>query len=173
MGSRTIGRRRTKFQRCEPDLVSSGDALTGDRECARDSGNQDRATASRLVGRGRPQPLGSWFASPSHGRERRPFSDVIQCNAAASSDGATPDQEIGGLVCPASPGGESVVRVLVFSTLYPNAAQRNHGVFVENRLRKTVGLGGIDATVLGARAVLSRRASDLRPLRRVRASAEA
>ncbi len=41
-----------------------------------------------------------------------------------------------------------MVRVLVFSTLYPNAAQRNHGVFVENRLRKTVGLGGIDATVL-------------------------
>lgn len=39
-------------------------------------------------------------------------------------------------------------RVLVFTTLYPNAAQPNHGVFVENRLRQTVGLGGIQATVL-------------------------
>jgi len=41
-----------------------------------------------------------------------------------------------------------VTRALVFSTLYPNAAQPNHGVFVENRLRKTLALGGLDATVL-------------------------
>lgn len=41
-----------------------------------------------------------------------------------------------------------MARVLVFSTLYPNAAQPNHGVFVENRLLNTVGLGGIEATVL-------------------------
>ena len=41
-----------------------------------------------------------------------------------------------------------MVRVLVFSTLYPNAAQPNHGVFVENRLRHTLELGGIEATVL-------------------------
>jgi teichuronic acid biosynthesis glycosyltransferase TuaC len=33
-------------------------------------------------------------------------------------------------------------RVLVFSTLYPNAAQPNHGVFVENRLAHTLMLGG-------------------------------
>jgi glycosyltransferase involved in cell wall biosynthesis len=41
-----------------------------------------------------------------------------------------------------------VTRVLVFSTLYPNAAQPNHGVFVENRLRATIAEGGIEATVI-------------------------
>ncbi len=41
-----------------------------------------------------------------------------------------------------------MTRVLVFSTLFPNAAQPNHGVFVENRLRETVALGGLSATVL-------------------------
>ena len=32
-------------------------------------------------------------------------------------------------------------RLLTFSTLYPNAAQPNHGVFVENRLRHLVASG--------------------------------
>ena len=41
-----------------------------------------------------------------------------------------------------------MVRALVFSTLYPNAVQANHGIFVENRLRHTLALGGIEATVL-------------------------
>lgn len=41
-----------------------------------------------------------------------------------------------------------MTRVLVFSTLFPNAAQPNHGVFVENRLRETVALAGLSATVL-------------------------
>jgi glycosyltransferase involved in cell wall biosynthesis len=41
-----------------------------------------------------------------------------------------------------------MVRVLVFSTLYPNAAQPNHGVFLENRLRHTLAFGGIEATVV-------------------------
>jgi teichuronic acid biosynthesis glycosyltransferase TuaC len=41
-----------------------------------------------------------------------------------------------------------VTRALVFSTLYPNAAQPNHGVFVENRLREVIALGGIEATVI-------------------------
>jgi glycosyltransferase involved in cell wall biosynthesis len=41
-----------------------------------------------------------------------------------------------------------LLRVLVFSTLYPNAAQPNHGIFVENRLRHTLAQGGIEATVL-------------------------
>jgi teichuronic acid biosynthesis glycosyltransferase TuaC len=41
-----------------------------------------------------------------------------------------------------------MTRVLVFSTLYPNAAQPNHGVFVENRLRETLALGGLEATVV-------------------------
>lgn len=41
-----------------------------------------------------------------------------------------------------------MLRVLVFSTLYPNAAQPNHGVFVENRLLQTLALGGLQATVI-------------------------
>jgi glycosyltransferase involved in cell wall biosynthesis len=41
-----------------------------------------------------------------------------------------------------------ITRVLVFSTLYPNTAQPNHGIFVENRLRHTLALGGISASVL-------------------------
>jgi len=41
-----------------------------------------------------------------------------------------------------------LTRVLVFSTLFPNAAQPNHGIFVENRLRHTLALGGLEATVL-------------------------
>ena len=41
-----------------------------------------------------------------------------------------------------------MARILVFSTLYPNAAQPNHGVFVENRLLHTLALGGAEATVL-------------------------
>lgn len=41
-----------------------------------------------------------------------------------------------------------MTRVLVVSTLFPNAAQPNHGVFVENRLRETVALGGLEATVV-------------------------
>lgn len=39
-------------------------------------------------------------------------------------------------------------RLLTFSTLYPNAAQPNHGVFVENRLRHLVGTGGATSSVL-------------------------
>ncbi len=41
-----------------------------------------------------------------------------------------------------------MARVLVVSTLYPNAAQPNHGVFVENRLLHTLALGGVEATVI-------------------------
>ena len=41
-----------------------------------------------------------------------------------------------------------MIRALVFSTLYPNRAQPNHGIFVENRLRHTFALGGVEATVL-------------------------
>jgi glycosyltransferase involved in cell wall biosynthesis len=41
-----------------------------------------------------------------------------------------------------------LVHALVLSTLYPNAVQANHGIFVENRLRHTLALGGIEATVL-------------------------
>jgi glycosyltransferase involved in cell wall biosynthesis len=40
------------------------------------------------------------------------------------------------------------MNLLVFSTLYPNPAQPNHGVFVENRLRHLVATGEVSADVL-------------------------
>ncbi|MBO1076775.1 glycosyltransferase family 4 protein [Roseomonas marmotae] len=40
------------------------------------------------------------------------------------------------------------LRLLTFSTLYPNAAQPNHGVFVENRLRHLVASGEVESVVL-------------------------
>jgi teichuronic acid biosynthesis glycosyltransferase TuaC len=42
----------------------------------------------------------------------------------------------------------SPVRLLTFSTLYPNAAQPNHGIFVENRLRHLVASGAATSTVV-------------------------
>lgn len=43
---------------------------------------------------------------------------------------------------------ERPIRLLVFTSLYPNAAQPRHGVFVEERLRHLVGSGRIQATVV-------------------------
>jgi teichuronic acid biosynthesis glycosyltransferase TuaC len=40
------------------------------------------------------------------------------------------------------------LRLLTFTTLFPNAAQPNHGIFVENRLRHLVADTGTQATVL-------------------------
>jgi len=40
------------------------------------------------------------------------------------------------------------IRLLTYSTLFPNAAQPNHGIFVENRLRHLLATGGATATVL-------------------------
>lgn len=40
------------------------------------------------------------------------------------------------------------MRILVFSTLYPNAAQPSHGIFVENRLRKLAESGKAEITVV-------------------------
>ena len=40
------------------------------------------------------------------------------------------------------------IRLLVLTSLYPNAAQPRHGVFVEERLRKLVAFGGVSATVV-------------------------
>ncbi|MBK1658285.1 glycosyltransferase family 4 protein [Paracraurococcus ruber] len=48
----------------------------------------------------------------------------------------------------AAGGGTRLLRLLTFSTLYPNAAQPNHGVFVENRLRHLVAGGAAESTVL-------------------------
>lgn len=43
---------------------------------------------------------------------------------------------------------ELPIRLLVFTSLYPNAAMPRHGVFVEERLRRLVGSGQIEATVV-------------------------
>jgi glycosyltransferase involved in cell wall biosynthesis len=40
------------------------------------------------------------------------------------------------------------LRILTFTTLYPNAAMPQHGVFVENRLRQLVGSGEVVARVM-------------------------
>ena len=40
------------------------------------------------------------------------------------------------------------IRLLTFSTLYPNAARPNHGVFVENRLRHLLASGEVTSTVV-------------------------
>lgn len=45
-------------------------------------------------------------------------------------------------------GPAGALRLLTFSTLYPNPAQPNHGVFVENRLRHLVASGAVGSTVL-------------------------
>jgi teichuronic acid biosynthesis glycosyltransferase TuaC len=55
----------------------------------------------------------------------------------------------------------SPIRLLTFTTLYPNAAQPTHGIFVENRLRHLVAGGGATSTVLapvafGPRDVIGR-----------------
>jgi glycosyltransferase involved in cell wall biosynthesis len=40
------------------------------------------------------------------------------------------------------------IRLLTFSTLFPNAARPNHGVFVENRLRHLIASGAATSTVV-------------------------
>jgi glycosyltransferase involved in cell wall biosynthesis len=42
----------------------------------------------------------------------------------------------------------AAVSLLTFTTLYPNSAQPNHGVFVENRLRQLVKTGEVTAKVM-------------------------
>ena len=41
-----------------------------------------------------------------------------------------------------------MIKVLTFTTLYPNAKQPSHGIFVENRLVNLIGRTDIDATVI-------------------------
>ncbi|MDH3645263.1 MAG: glycosyltransferase family 4 protein [Gammaproteobacteria bacterium] len=43
---------------------------------------------------------------------------------------------------------EPVIRILTFSTLYPNAARPGHGPFVEHRLRQLLGTGEVASTVV-------------------------
>lgn len=42
----------------------------------------------------------------------------------------------------------SLIRLLTFSTLFPNPSQPNHGIFVETRLRHLVACGEAESTVL-------------------------
>lgn len=59
--------------------------------------------------------------------------------------------------------------MLTFSTLYPNAEQPNHGIFVENRLRQLVATGCATSTVLApVPSAPFRRAAPLIPLREMR-----
>ncbi len=41
-----------------------------------------------------------------------------------------------------------MLKILTFSTLYPNAAQPHHGIFVEQRLRRLVATGAVDVRVV-------------------------
>lgn len=41
-----------------------------------------------------------------------------------------------------------MLKILTFSTLYPNAREPRHGIFVEQRLRKVVEHGGVEARVV-------------------------
>ncbi len=40
------------------------------------------------------------------------------------------------------------MKLLTFTSIYPNAAQPTHGVFVENRLRRLVAAGTIESRVV-------------------------
>ena len=48
----------------------------------------------------------------------------------------------------ARPGAARPIEILTYSTLFPNAAQPNHGVFVENRLRHLVATAGVSSRVV-------------------------
>jgi glycosyltransferase involved in cell wall biosynthesis len=52
---------------------------------------------------------------------------------------------------PSAPGRTAArMRILTFTTLYPNAAQPRHGIFVESRLRHLVASGQVEARVVAA-----------------------
>ncbi|TPG05990.1 glycosyltransferase family 4 protein [Rhodanobacter glycinis] len=72
-------------------------------------------------------------------------ADQVMPTATKPSRGALRGAAVEGLV-PA--GGQRKIRLLVFTSLYPNAAQPRHGVFVEERLRHLVDSGRIAATVV-------------------------
>jgi teichuronic acid biosynthesis glycosyltransferase TuaC len=50
-------------------------------------------------------------------------------------------------MCSAFPSGRPL-RLLTFTTLFPNSQQPNHGVFVENRLRHLVASGEVESVVV-------------------------
>ncbi len=58
------------------------------------------------------------------------------------------DEEWSSARTTAETDGNRVIRLLVFTSLYPNTVQPRHGVFVEERLRHLVAGGKISATVV-------------------------
>jgi glycosyltransferase involved in cell wall biosynthesis len=54
----------------------------------------------------------------------------------------------GGETTPSSDTTMETIRLLTFSTLYPNNMRPNHGIFVENRLRHLIADGRASATVV-------------------------
>ncbi len=40
------------------------------------------------------------------------------------------------------------MKLLTFTSLYPNTAQPNHGIFVENRLRRLIAAGAVESRVV-------------------------
>jgi teichuronic acid biosynthesis glycosyltransferase TuaC len=53
------------------------------------------------------------------------------------------DPDVSGTIAPTRP-----IRIITFTTLYPNAARPGHGIFVENRLRHLVASGRVMSRVL-------------------------
>lgn len=70
-------------------------------------------------------------------------ADGVESLAKSELGATSPDSET-----KVEADGQRKIRLLVFTSLYPNAAQPRHGVFVEERLRHLVGSGRISATVV-------------------------
>jgi teichuronic acid biosynthesis glycosyltransferase TuaC len=49
---------------------------------------------------------------------------------------------------PGAPGGQEAMKLLTFSTLFPNTEQPNHGIFVETRLRYLLASGKAESRVM-------------------------
>ncbi len=60
-----------------------------------------------------------------------------------------------------------MLKLLTFSTLYPNDMQPNHGIFVENRLRHLVASGEVTSTGRGPGALVSEPIAALRRLGKI------
>ncbi|WP_329743200.1 glycosyltransferase family 4 protein [Dyella sp. A6] len=72
-----------------------------------------------------------------------PVAGVVAGGVAAPADTSPHAPSAGGAPAPARP-----IRLLVFTTLYPDAERPRHGIFVEERLRHLVASGRIEATVV-------------------------
>ncbi len=82
-----------------------------------------------------PQPAAP-MAAPVGDLAAAPMADL-----AAGLDAAR-------LAAAGAPAPPPALRLLTLSSLYPNACQPNHGVFVENRLRHLVGGGAAESCVI-------------------------